>query len=86
MKNGNVSVSVLPNPFSNQTTFVLEGFTFEQGRIKIYNQLGQPVDEIKLVSGKLNYIYNSDKLAKGIYSYLLQADGKNIKAGKLVVE
>ena len=65
---------------------MLEGLTFEQGRIKIYNQLGQPVDEIKLLSGKLSYTYNSDKLAKGIYNYLLQADGKNIKAGKLVVE
>ena len=81
-----VSVQILPNPFSNQTTFVIDGLQFRTGSIKIFNQLGALVDEITLTGGKYQYIYRNDKLAKAVYQYLLQADGKNIKAGKLVVE
>ena len=82
----NVTISVLPNPFSNQTAFVVDGLQFDNAVIKIFNTLGEPVDEIKLVQGKYRYTYNSDKLAKAVYSYVLQADGKKIKTGMLVVE
>jgi hypothetical protein len=81
-----VSVQVLPNPFSHQTTFVIDGLQFRNGSIKIYNQLGSLVDEVILVEGKYRYTYFNSKLAKAVYNYTLQADGKNIKAGKLVVE
>ena len=81
-----VTVQVIPNPFSSQTMFVIDGLQFVKGGIKIYDQLGALVDEINLTNGKTQYIYRNDKLAKAIYNYILQADGKNIKAGKLVVE
>ena len=81
-----VSVQVLPNPFSNQTTFVINGLPFRKGSIRIYNQLGALVDEIALTEGKYQYTYFNNKLAKAVYNYALQADGKNIKAGKLAVE
>ncbi len=81
-----VSVQVIPNPFRNQTNFILEGLKFTTGRIKIYNQLGEVVDELPLIEGKYQYTYRNDKLAKAIYHYLLLADGKIIKTGKLVVE
>jgi len=82
----NVKVQVLPNPFNDQTLFVIEGLQFSKGSIKIYNQLGALADEIILTPDKTTYRYYNNKLAKAMYNYLLQADGKNIKAGKLVVE
>jgi len=82
----NISVQVLPNPFSNQTSFVIDGLQFRTGSIKIFNQLGALVDEISLTGGKYQYTYHNNKLAKAVYQYLLQADGKNVKAGKLVVK
>ena len=82
----NVSVQVIPNPFNRQTNLKIEGLNFETGEIKIFNQLGSAVDGIKLNSGKTDYLYQNKNLAKGIYYYLLNADGRNVKAGKLVVE
>ena len=81
-----VSVSVIPNPFNAQTNFRIEGLNFEFGEIKIFNQLGSAVDAIKLIAGKTDYLYLSEKLSKGVYYYVLNADGRNLKAGKLVVE
>lgn len=82
----NVLVQVSPNPFATQTNFKIEGLNFETGEIKIMNQLGSTVDGLKLSSGKANYSYTNDKLPKGVYYYVLNADGKNIKAGKIVIE
>lgn len=81
-----ISVQVIPNPFAAQTNFRIEGLNFERGEIKIFNQVGAGVDAIKLSAGKTDYLYRSQKLAKGIYYYVLNVDGKNLKAGKLVVE
>jgi subtilisin family serine protease len=81
-----VTVQVLPNPFNDHTMFVVEGLQFRSGSIKIYNQLGALVDEIILAPDKTTYQYYNNKLAKAMYNYLLYADGKNIKAGKLIVE
>ncbi|HLP20947.1 MAG TPA: S8 family serine peptidase, partial [Chitinophagales bacterium] len=81
-----VSVQVMPNPFNEQTMFVIDGLQFKTGSIRIYNQLGALIDEFALTSGQYQYNYRNILLAKAIYNYLLVADGKNIKAGKLVVE
>ena len=76
----------MPNPFNSQTTFVLNSLHFKSGSIKIFNQIGELMDEIKLAEGKLLYVYNNNKLAKGIYNYVLQTEERKAKAGKLVVE
>lgn len=80
------SVRVIPNPFSGQTTFSIQGLDFETGEIRIYNQVGAIADVIKLNGAKYNYTYNNSKLQGGVYYYVLNADGRNVKAGKLVVE
>jgi subtilisin family serine protease len=81
-----VSVSVVPNPFTNQTTFFITNSDFDKATIKIYNQLGAWVDEINIAGGKTNYTYTNRKLAKGVYHYLLSSEGVILKTGKLVVE
>jgi subtilisin family serine protease len=82
----NVAVKVLPNPFSGQTVFKIEGLNFEHAEIKIYNQLGELANVLELAPGKAEYLYRSGTNARGIYHYLLFADGKFTKAGKLVIE
>ncbi|HRG88725.1 MAG TPA: S8 family serine peptidase, partial [Chitinophagales bacterium] len=81
-----VTVQVIPNPFSSYTTFRLDGLQFHTGEIRIANQIGTLADVIQLVPGRTEYTWRNEKLAKGIYFYLLQADGKNVKAGKLIAE
>ncbi len=81
-----ISVQVMPNPFSDQTTFKISGLNFEHGSIKIYNVLGEAVDEIFLIRNKTEYIYANTSISKGVYFYLLNADGKNFKTGKLAIE
>lgn len=81
-----VTVQVIPNPFSSYTTFKLDGLQFESAEIRITNQMGTLADVIQLVPGRTEYTWRNDKLATGVYFYQLQADGKNIKAGKLIAE
>lgn len=86
LREENIWVQVMPNPFNSQTTFVLNSLHFKSGSIKIFNQVGELMDEIKLAEGKFLYVYNNNKLAKGIYNYMLQTEERKAKAGKLVVE
>ncbi len=81
-----VTVQVMPNPFSNQTTFIVDGLNFKKASIRIFTPLGQLVDELVIADGKRQVVYVNEKLAKGVYQYQLSADGRNIKAGKLVVQ
>lgn len=81
-----ISVRVMPNPFGTQTTFVILGARFDNGSIKIFNQLGEQVDALTITAQKNEYVYRNTKLAAGLYHYAVQADGRTIKAGKLVVE
>jgi hypothetical protein len=80
------NVRVMPNPFTGQTTFSVEGVDFANGEIRIFNQLGALADVIKLSAGRTTYVYNRQKLQNGVYYYMLNADGKNIKTGKLVAQ
>ncbi len=82
----NVSIQVIPNPFSNQTTFRIEGAQLANGVLQIFNQVGELSDELRLTSGKTIYTYYNQKLAAGIYYYRIVAAGINPEAGKLVVQ
>jgi len=81
-----ISVQVVPNPFTEQTLFRVKGVNFKTGSIKIFNLLGEMVDEINLSDGRTEYVYRNASLSKGIYSYMLRADEKDFAVGKLVVE
>ena len=81
-----VTLTVMPNPFSGHTTFVIRGARFDQGSIKLFNQLGEQVDGFPISGQKNEYVYNNTKLASGLYHYTAITDGKPIKTGKLVVE
>jgi hypothetical protein len=86
------SIYNIPNPLSNQTTFVVESSGYRQnqkGVIKIYSSEGYIIDILPIeISGeKQELAYNlADKsLAAGIYYYSLEI-GKDKKAsGKMVI-
>ena len=81
-----ISIRVIPNPFSEQTTFKISGLNFEKGSIRIYNVLGEVIDEILLAKNKTEYIYTNNAISNGVYFYCLSADERNFKTGKLVIE
>ncbi len=81
-----VSVQVIPNPFTNQTTFRIEGLNARECYIRIFNIPGQLVDELKLNAGQTEVVYYNRNLPQGIYHFVLSANGKKVKTGKLVVE
>ena len=83
-----VSLKVIPNPFSGQVTFNIlnSGYNFDLGSIEITNALGERIDAISISPNAATYIYNNPKLAAGIYFYLLKMDNNVVKSGKLVAE
>lgn len=84
----NIKLSIMPNPFSGQTTFSLvnNGYNFNTGSIRILNQLGALADEISIGNTTATYNYSNSKLAAGVYFYTLILDGKRARTGKLIVE
>jgi hypothetical protein len=88
----NYSISNIPNPFSNSTTFVIEatGLVHHQkGIIKIYSSEGFIVDILTIeLSGErqeLNYNFSDKSLAVGIYYYSLEIGKEKKASGKMVV-
>lgn len=80
------NIQVMPNPFNQKTTFSITGLHFIHAQITIYNTIGEALDMIKLEPVKTRYDYTADKLSKGMYYYVLNADGKNVHTGKLMVQ
>jgi len=83
-----ISLQLMPNPFSDQTTFnfIDNGYSFAKGEIDILDQLGRVVDALSVNESTTHYTYSNQKLQQGIYYYVLKLDGKNVKTGKLCVE
>ena len=88
VENTQISMKVIPNPFSGQTTFSIfnNGYNFKQGTIQITNAIGEKIDEIAVSNNTANYVYDNPNLASGIYFYLLKLDNKVVKTGKLVAQ
>lgn len=80
----NLKVTVAPNPFSGETTFMVEGLSTAKASLRFINLLGEQVDEVKL--NQPVFVYRNSKLAKGVYQFVLTAESKKLSTGKLVVE
>jgi hypothetical protein len=83
-----ISMHVMPNPFSNKVTFSIlnNGYGFTTGAIEITDELGETIDKIAVSPGSASYVYNNPNLAAGIYFYQLKLDNKVVKSGKLVAQ
>ncbi len=79
------SASVMPNPFSEQATLKLDNTQIENGKLEIYDVLGNKVREIQNLSGS-SFIISREGLSSGIYFYTLTEKNALIVTGKLSVE
>ncbi|MEX0966077.1 MAG: CHRD domain-containing protein [Bacteroidia bacterium] len=86
-----VDVSVYPNPVSGSTMFRFSLEKPSSVTVKVYNVAGKEVSTLNagnLPSGDNSILYNTDKLAAGIYSYrMLVSDGTLVREanGKLKI-
>jgi hypothetical protein len=86
------SIYNIPNPLSNQTTFVVETSGYRQnqkGVIKIYSSEGYIVDILPIeISGErqeLAYNITDKALASSVYYYSLEIGKEKKASGKMVV-
>jgi mannobiose 2-epimerase len=79
-------LNVYPNPFSDQLRFTFTLSKPESITIKIWNPLGQLIDEIyagKLAGGKHQVLWKKKTSEKGMYFYTLESNG-SILSGKVM--
>ncbi|MCW3084880.1 MAG: hypothetical protein JWP12_2246 [Bacteroidetes bacterium] len=81
-----VGVNVYPNPFSDNTTFVIQSTKLnETYSFEMTDVLGKTVQSVKGISGKQFTVSRND-LQSGIYFYKIYSSGKNIGVGKLIIK
>jgi hypothetical protein len=64
-----------PNPISNQSLFLISGLKGKETRVKIYNLLGQLIQEVNLRKGNTHLSF-SNNLPSGVYFYQIEVNGK----------
>ncbi|CAN5839718.1 hypothetical protein BH11BAC7_BH11BAC7_00910 [soil metagenome] len=79
------AVVVMPNPFNEQATLNLKGAQISNGKMELYDVLGNKVREMENLSGS-NFIISREGLPAGIYFYTLSEENTLIATGKLSVE
>jgi hypothetical protein len=83
--NQNLEVEVFPNPFSQSTTFKINGPPDKTYTLSIISSLGQTI-QIHEIKNQSFFTLNRTGLATGLYLYVLSdEEGKSV-TGKLVVE
>jgi hypothetical protein len=82
--NGSASVSIIPNPFSEQATLSLSNLDGKTVSLIITDVTGREVKRIDRVSS--SYVIEKGNLNKGIYFYRI-TDGSSLnEKGKLVIQ
>lgn len=77
-------VTVYPNPFVQSVRFALNASADFQGRFKMYNAVGQLVQEQAIIGNVFEMI--SMALPGGFYSYEILHGNKRLSAGKLILQ
>lgn len=76
----------IPNPFTNETSI---GYsvpaTASNASLLIYDLSGKQITSFALDKNQTKILFNSDKLAAGIYIYSIMADGKILDSKRMVV-
>jgi hypothetical protein len=73
-------VSIYPNPFNESTNIILSQ-PVNDGRLEIYNSLGEIITEVS-VNDKTNYTISD--LSSGIYFLIIKKAGSPIFMKKLI--
>jgi hypothetical protein len=77
------NIKLFPNPNSGEFT-LSTSYALEKGELKIQNMLGQKIFSQAISQGETKI--KTDKLAKGVYYYLVLDKGVSVGKGKLVIE
>ena len=85
--NYNYIHNVYPNPFSLQTTFVIDSRLINRTvlNLRLYNTLGQEVISTKNISTS-KVIIRRGNLQNGLYFYMLTGEDGTLGVGKIVIE
>lgn len=80
------TIKVYPNPATEQITFEYTALTDENSSIELFDLTGRKVKEIELPknSNKVNLMV--DNLAQGVYTYKQIKGGRQVNAGKIIIE
>lgn len=79
----NISFYLFPNPFSTQTVIQSE-LVLNNAKITIFNSLGQPVSELKNISGQTINLCR-DNLPSGCYYLWITQDNKRLASTKIIL-
>lgn len=79
------NIQIFPNPADNNLTIDLTGNTWKNGSIRIYNAIGQVVNEILLNENAIQQTLDISNLAAGVYNVQILLDEKRIN-NKVVVK
>jgi hypothetical protein len=77
------NITVYPNPFSTEA-IIQADHDFKNATMKVYNSLGQLVQQLKNISGQTINL-NRDDLPSGLYFLQLTEDYKILKTIKIVI-
>jgi hypothetical protein len=80
----NVKVLVYPNPFSESTTFEVDGIDGAV-QFELHNVLGEVLTAKTFANGN-KFVFTSANLPSAVYLYNIKQNGKLMAQGKLVVE
>lgn len=81
--NSEKGITIFPNPFSSKTNIRTNNI-FKDATLTVYNSFGQPVKEIKNISGQTITLHR-DNLQSGFYFTRLTQDNKTITTDKLII-
>lgn len=79
------TVLVFPNPFSRYTTVKIEGPISNRFMFRLYDSMGRTVQMIE-IEGQKEFQVERGDLLQGMYLYQIEAEGKLIGAGKLLIK
>ena len=86
--NNDLSFDVIPNPFSNSTTILINTQTpLVNASVRFYDVLGKQADAINIPTNSNQVLYTNGKLAAGIYTAaIVNSENKIIAIKKVIVE
>ena len=81
----NIQVNVYPNPFSSEATLEFPLSNEQEAYVRLYNNLGQLVQEIGHIQIGLIKI-NRNSLASGMYYFQVSTTDNKIGSGKVMIK
>lgn len=84
----NIKTAIYPNPVTHGTVNIdfFDLPDYKKGHWQLFSITGQQVAQFELQQGHREYNYDLGNLAKGLYFYSVELDGRLATNGKLVVE